>query len=154
MHIRPNEGTFYASTVAAEVHTVRRADLTQKITENTELFVFGPWLPQEKQPGAANKTAKKASSSGSTVSSSGAAAATASSTANSLIFLWPLVVPSTSSDSTAVSTDTTQQPASSSVESTNPSNAASTMGTKRLITFDRSDPEFDEDDDPDADLDL
>jgi hypothetical protein len=142
VRIHPNDGTFYASVVAAEVHTIRRADVTQKITENSELFVFGPCFPPERM-----------SSIGRTNRPSGPSQEPTKSSSTGLLLLWPLVAPNISSttDSSAAQNSPTPTPATA---SSIPSSTGSTLATKRLITFDRSDPEFDEDDDPDADLDL
>lgn len=137
------------------MHTIRRADVTQKITENTELYVFNGYFPSEKFNFTAHnqdqRSGKKPAAHGNF----------STSTTSPALFLWPLAVPQTNNPTPSSSNNSSGAKNSSTETAATPTNvnsntvaAGNPLSTKRLITFDRSDPEFDDDDDPDADLDL
>eukprot|EP00598_Pedospumella_elongata_P008415 CAMPEP_0184988556 /NCGR_PEP_ID=MMETSP1098-20130426/24521_1 /TAXON_ID=89044 /ORGANISM="Spumella elongata, Strain CCAP 955/1" /LENGTH=361 /DNA_ID=CAMNT_0027513335 /DNA_START=8 /DNA_END=1090 /DNA_ORIENTATION=- len=128
VRVVPNSGTL-ASTVAAEVQTIRRSAVTGKINESIEMFTCRDSLLAPLKP----------------VTHFGAD--DADETADS---------DNTKSSITALPTalESADKNAGSAVKKNNVSSAASQANhNQRLITFDSTDPEFDEDSDPDADLD-
>lgn len=124
VHVVPNDGTM-AKEVLGEVQTIRRSNKSGKVNESVEMISCREGLLH---------IFPKVSSSGSSASfieSSSAGVAEVTS-------LMPKAI-------TKPVDNKTLSVQSSMISSTGPS---------RLITFDSTDPEFDEDSDPDADLDL
>jgi hypothetical protein len=125
VRVVPNRGTL-SPEVAAEIHTIRKSTNTGKVVECTELAVFrdGFLCP------LTNK------------SSSGAVA-----TGDSSNFEESDRHPPTDNLLEKLLNDDNKGPLKANTEPTG-------LMAPRLITFDSTDPEFDEDSDPDADLDL
>ncbi len=140
--IMPNYGTISAS-VAAEVQTIRRSAITGKISESLELLhwkhaLLTP-LPVQKVPSSGSSKAQQDLAGEQKAEVSVHSRDSNKHTGN---FSRPLLL---LGPAHAASTSTT-------VSTSAPALAPPAAG--RLITFDSTDPEFDEDSDPDADLDL
>lgn len=128
--IIPNNGTL-SSEVAAEVQSIRKSQATGKVVESIEMFSYDGYLLK------AIPVATSANPNTSTSSSVPTA-----SDATSVISMTSMLV------------DPMNKPKESSVETSSSKANVETARNARLITFDSTDPEFDEDSDPDADLDL
>jgi len=143
--VRGNDGTL-ASELACEVQVVRVSVATGKVVEDTDYFAA---------------RARSVGGAGSGMLAQGPPVA----------LLHPIpqlkkqhvpaasvTAPTTTPAATTTTTTTTSIAAAVSATSNRSSNsnhaAASVAGNRRLITFDSTDPEFDDDSDPDADLDL
>jgi hypothetical protein len=133
VRVLPNDGIMFSPMIAAEVHTIRRSEGSNKMSEALELFIWSSITERTLTP---------------------------------FVMLTPLI-----SNTSAVKDKNLSQiqsnndnskvddsaPTKSTITSTannNNSILPPKMSQSRLITYDRTDPEFDEDDDPDADLDL
>ena len=137
--VRGNDGTL-ASELACEVQVVRVSVATGKVVEDTDYFAA---------------RARSVGGAGSGMLAQGPPVA--------LLHPIPQLkkqqhVPAASVTAPTTTTTTTSTAAAVSATSNRSSNinhaAASVAGNRRLITFDSTDPEFDDDSDPDADLDL
>jgi len=137
--VRGNDGTL-ASELACEVQVVRVSVATGKVVEDTEYFAARAW-------------------------SVGGAGCGMLAQGPPVALLHPIPqlkkqqhVPAASVTAPTTTTTTTSTAAAVSATTNRSSNsnhaAASVAGNRRLITFDSTDPEFDDDSDPDADLDL
>jgi len=131
LYVNPNDGSF-SEEVHAEVQTVKKSVNTGKVTEAMELFGLSA--------GAGT---------GGIVDVDGGACAR-------LVCIHRKKV----TCETPNEPDASSKPADPSAAAAATAAAAAvqihqaTQGSKRLVTFDSADPEFDEDSDPDADLDL
>ena len=140
----PNSGTL-ASEVVAEMQTIRKSATTGKIVECIEMFGYREGLLYPMKTN--NDETSDLSNAAGDVEEDAANDSNSSTKNNSSVIMSKLL----SSDSNAATTASAT--VSTSVMPASPS-AVVVDTSKRLITFDSTDPEFDEDSDPDADLDL
>lgn len=141
--VRGNDGTL-AAELACEVQVVRVSIATGKVVEDTDYFAArarslggaGSGALAQGPPVALLHPIPQLKKQKVPAASVTAASATPAST------------------TTTTTTTTTAAGGSATSNSNSNHAAASIAGNRRLITFDSTDPEFDDDSDPDADLDL
>lgn len=137
----PNSGTL-SPEVVAEMQTIRKSVTTGKIMECIEMFGYREGLLYAMKTGGSAATAGDAEN-GLEFTEDDAESVVNKNDSSTIMN--KLLVPSGGTPT-----------AGAAVEGTSSSSVAAVAvdTSKRLITFDSTDPEFDEDSDPDADLDL
>lgn len=153
--VLPNSGTLSAEVVC-EIQTMRKSPNTGKIAEGVEMFGFRkallyPLLAHRDNLISSEVSAREVSSaSGKTPEEP--SDTTESDSAKENLLETRLQGMNLNSSSTTGLNATTNSTITTTTAASN--NSAPNLATARLITFDSTDPEFDEDSDPDADLDL
>lgn len=133
LYVNPNDGSF-SEEVHAEVQTVKKSVNTGKVSEAVELFGL----------------------SATAATGTGTGAGDVEGCMRLVCIHRKKFIPESANDTDNVITSSTADTAG--VQTTVQTAAVqihqATQNSKRLVTFDSADPEFDEDSDPDADLDL
>jgi hypothetical protein len=141
--VRPNDGTV-SDELACEVHVVKVSAVTGKVAEDRDFFVRRASAVRGDAAGVLAQ-GPQYSLLAPVVKMKQAAAADSASTA--------VLAAATTSATFAAQPSNTNSSSASTTNAT-ASTVAVTATNRRLITFDSTDPEFDDDSDPDADLDL